>query len=294
MFENEDDFKNIVSRLNIDDKPNDSHRESLRRQMLSAFNETQQKSFTHAVSWQKIRRTIMKSQITKLATAALVVLIAVLGITLLDKSTTVAWAIEDTAEALDQFNALYISGVIAVPLEDIGGGPEEVVLSVKVEKTPFEVWAEANEERTRSGNMKCKTADGKVVVYDNTKTYTYYPNSNTVEIEQGQHAMINPWFSGDFLLKIQEFAEDLQVIYGKDSATGRDRVFVTYTERTNAKSYWFEIDLETSLPVCLKTWNNTRREGPPAAQCERIIYFKDLPDKFFEFEIPEGATVIEK
>jgi len=66
MFENEDDFKNIVDRLNIDDKPNDSHRENLRRQMLSTFGEGQQPKTT----WQ----SIIKNPITKLAAAAVIII----------------------------------------------------------------------------------------------------------------------------------------------------------------------------------------------------------------------------
>lgn len=65
MFKNENDFKNIVNQLNIDDKPNDSHRENLRRQMLSAFSESQQPKTT----W----RAIIKSPITKLAAAVIII-----------------------------------------------------------------------------------------------------------------------------------------------------------------------------------------------------------------------------
>lgn len=39
MFKNESDFKKIVDRLDIDSNPSPAHRESLRRQMLSVFNE---------------------------------------------------------------------------------------------------------------------------------------------------------------------------------------------------------------------------------------------------------------
>lgn len=66
MFENENDFKKIVSQLNIDNKPNDAHRENLRRKMLSAFGEGQQPKTT----WQ----SIMKSPITKLAAAAVIIM----------------------------------------------------------------------------------------------------------------------------------------------------------------------------------------------------------------------------
>lgn len=65
MFKNENDFKKIVSQLNIDDKPNPAHRENLRRQMLSAFSEGQQPK----TAW----RAIIKSPITKLAAAVIII-----------------------------------------------------------------------------------------------------------------------------------------------------------------------------------------------------------------------------
>jgi len=80
MFKNEADFKKIVSRLNIDTEPNLAHRETLRRRMLSVFNETAQQSQTrttpHGVLW----RTIMKSPITKLAVAAVIIIAVLIGI----------------------------------------------------------------------------------------------------------------------------------------------------------------------------------------------------------------------
>ena len=80
MYKNEDDFKNLINRLNIDDRPNNAHKESLRRQMLSAFNETQHKTLLPAETWQSIRRTIMKSPITKIAAAAVIIIAIMIGI----------------------------------------------------------------------------------------------------------------------------------------------------------------------------------------------------------------------
>lgn len=300
MIKNEDDFKKLIGQLDIDSEPNPAHRENLRRQMLSVFNETKQKPSTHIATWQTIRRTIMKSQITKLATAAVVILIALFGITLLDKSVTPAWAIEDTAEALDQFNALYISGVAAPSLKALEEGFDtEIVAALgkllqENRGIPVEFWARANEERTRSGNIRARTPDGIVGVADDTKTYIYDPNSNTVYVQQGSHIMINPWLSGDFLLKVQEGAEDWQVVYGKDAATGRKLAFITCTFPTRSYSMWVEIDLETNLPVRYKIWHNIRQEGIPAYDMQRIVFFEQLPDELFEFEIPEDATIIEK
>jgi len=76
MFQNEDDFKKIVSRLDIDDKPNAAHRESLRGRMLSVFDKSGEESKTAS---RPLWRTIMKSPITKIAAAAAVIMIVVIG-----------------------------------------------------------------------------------------------------------------------------------------------------------------------------------------------------------------------
>jgi hypothetical protein len=92
MFKNEDDFKTIVNRLNIDDKPNPAHRESLRGQMLSVFNASEEQTISQS---KPLWRTIMKSPITKLAAAAVIIFAVLFGIHLIGNSvdvTTVALA----------------------------------------------------------------------------------------------------------------------------------------------------------------------------------------------------------
>jgi outer membrane lipoprotein-sorting protein len=99
MFKNEADFKKLVSRLNIDDKANPAHRENLRRQMISAFDEAAQKSATRIIDFRTFGRIIMKSKITKLAAAAVIIIAAIMTIHYLGGSTTnVAWA--DVAEQI--------------------------------------------------------------------------------------------------------------------------------------------------------------------------------------------------
>jgi outer membrane lipoprotein-sorting protein len=77
MFNSEDEFKNIVENLNIDDTTNESHKQDLRRQMFSIFEQ----STTHTAGLrQTIGRIIMKSKITKLAAAAVIIIALVIGI----------------------------------------------------------------------------------------------------------------------------------------------------------------------------------------------------------------------
>ncbi len=96
MSEYEDNFKKIVDNLNIDDKPNEAHREKLRRQMLCAFNSD--KTTPSTAPGQNVWRTIMKAKITKLTAAAVIII----GIFLFfgnDQETLYAQIMESISEA---------------------------------------------------------------------------------------------------------------------------------------------------------------------------------------------------
>ena len=80
MFKDESEFKKIVNRLNIDTEPNPKHREDLRRHMLSVFNEAEQQPATRITVLQILRRTIMKSPLTKIAAAAVIIIGVLTGI----------------------------------------------------------------------------------------------------------------------------------------------------------------------------------------------------------------------
>jgi hypothetical protein len=285
MNDNEKQFEDFVRQIKFDDTPDYSHRDELEKDILAALaKQTRQ---------QEVWRIIMKSKMTKFAAAAVIILIGIFSITLWDRSTTPAWAIEDTAKALDRFNAIYISGVVGIPIGKFGGG-EDLVLR-EDETMTVDMWAQANKKRTKSANIRMETGDGAVGAVYNMTTYMYDPEKKTVQIESGEGIRLNPWPSGDFLLRVHEMdIPDLKVIYGKDGTTGRDHAFLTLSNPCQRQSWWLEIDLETNLPVRAKGWNNTRREGIPSMDMQRIVYFHVLPDEMFEFEIPEGATVIDK
>ena len=105
MFRNEADFKKIVSRFNIDNKPNPAHRENLRRQMLSAFNETNEQPSLRATLFQTLRRTIMKRPIPKLAAAVAIIIAILIGINQFDSSidvTTPTFTVSDVMNAMNE------------------------------------------------------------------------------------------------------------------------------------------------------------------------------------------------
>lgn len=82
-----------------------------------------------------IWRTIMKSPITKIAATALIVVALSLSINILDKSTTTAYAIEQTIKASHTVRYLYVKGFAPAQNE------------------PIEIWVEFN-ERGQLENMR--------------------------------------------------------------------------------------------------------------------------------------------
>ena len=80
MFKDESEFKKMIDRMNIDTEPDSAHRDGLRRQMLRVFNESKRQSQKPKAPFGVIRRIIMKSPITKLAAAAVIIIAVLIGI----------------------------------------------------------------------------------------------------------------------------------------------------------------------------------------------------------------------
>ncbi|MHC4418104.1 MAG: hypothetical protein ACYSU6_05905 [Planctomycetota bacterium] len=151
MFESENDFKNIVEQLNIDTQPNDNHRENVRRQMLSAFNQSRQ----HRISWPTI---------TKLAAAAAIIITATLAITFLQQSATPAYAIEQTIEANRGMRYLHTK-YFDSSHDDVG-------------KECWLEFDETGEPKNVRINWSEWMARGEIVVWNPDRTQTWRPKEN--------------------------------------------------------------------------------------------------------------------
>ncbi len=80
MFENERDFERVVADLRIDAEPNPAHREQLRRKMLTTYAEAGRYWGTDPAVLARPKATSWTVSIAKLATAAAIVVVAILGI----------------------------------------------------------------------------------------------------------------------------------------------------------------------------------------------------------------------
>ena len=99
MFKDETDFEKVVDRLNVDITPNPEHREKLRRQMLSVFSTTVQQSQKRIAPIGAFRRKFMRSRMTKLAAAVVIIIAVLVGINPFSRSNgSFAAMIENTEQ----------------------------------------------------------------------------------------------------------------------------------------------------------------------------------------------------
>jgi len=246
--------------------------------MLRAFEKTESQKTGHQPN---LWRIFMKSKITKLATAAMILLAVFFGINLLDKAVTPAWAIEQTIDLLKNFNGIHFSGAT---LDE--QGKQELV----------EGWARANDQQTASDMFRLEADTGQIIVVSKTTQYKYDPQTNIVNIVEGQGPAMSPWIGAGFFESLKKITLDWNETLGKDPSTDRDRVFVTCSHpaagNDGPRSWWFEFDVESKLLVSMKQWDNMARQGIPDFYVKAITYYEDLPDDLFHFEIPEGAEIV--
>jgi len=240
-----------------------------------------------------IWRTIMKSHITKLAAAAVIIVTVGLLVTILHYSATPAWAIEQSIDALSHYKAVLVEGLDSERTWREDGS---------LEQRPFKAWAVANEAQTMVEKYRHEVDGVPIITTNGKKTWRYNPQTNTVRVENRPYIASECWCGSQFLEQIKDLLGEVipnwEVTYGKDPATGKQRAFlkIAWLEKryNGPRSMCLEFDVESKLPVSLKQWENANWEGPATLVVEKITYHENLPDDLFEFEIPEGATVIEE
>jgi len=233
-------------------------------------------------------RIIMKSNTTKLATAAMILLALGLSVAILDHLASPAWALDQTVEALKQVEAIYIAGRLYHP----ESGSEKV----------FEMWGRPHStDPTHSGDFRLREGDDHVAVASPQENLTYLyerhaeRQTDVVYITEGLNRDMTTFYSGDVLAEFRAMAQDWKEEYRKDPETGRDCVFVTFRGApVNTASYWrLQIDLETKLPVHAGVWYAPDRQGRPHYEFTEMKYNPEIPEGWFDFQIPAGAQIID-
>ncbi|HCO96770.1 MAG TPA: hypothetical protein DIU00_22995 [Phycisphaerales bacterium] len=254
-----------------------------------------------AVTTQNIWRTIMKSPITKLATAAAIIIAAVSLITILDKSATPAYGITDVPGLFKKAKAIHIQGWIHFNLTDKGK---------KVPKAPVERWIDLENGRARfTGTLvnaspeqvkvtiKETVLSGqyKMVLYHGRKQAVFYRMSDYQRMLK-THDCLQDMF-GRLFDKIEDLnnivktgQEEIDGV-AYDIWTCEFKETASDLERINRYKYW--LSPTTGESGRFQSWYKNGEEpwrlGHDYYEIERDV---DIPEGIFAMEIPEGYEAI--
>jgi len=249
MTDNEEKFENFARQIKFDDTPNYEHRDKLEKDLLFALQKQQRRQHKPFL---QIWRPIMKTRIVKLAAAIL--LIAALVITLLEKSTPTAYAIEQTVEAFKNVRFLHLISC------DQGGQIED------------ERWIELGLDG-RQVRYRQEKPPVWLDIEDGKTTAVYYKDKQTVVLYDGREKQYQ-WIGdlGSFLENLRQKGE---IIAENVNYKGQISHLVLWP-MMNAQCY---IDPATKLPIAIGTTHLSYEQPPPGT---------------FEITIPENYTVIDK
>ena len=263
MFKDEKEFKKFVDKLNIDTKSNSTHREKLKKQMLSVFDETskQQKSGT-VISLEYIRNKIMKSPITKIAAAA--VLIIVLFLTINSSGTLYA----QVTNSLRKADTLHVSG-------EYWDGED---------LHTFDTWYSKDIGLSRYDYRSDQTT---IRLYDNSHMWQYsFGNkyaiqSNNIDSDYFINELLNITPSESF---IREASGD------KDIDGFQCQLYASYNDdQTISKKIW----LDDMKRVRYTEYTNQKQDGSLRRRYSHFKYDITIDNKVFSKDFGENVTIVD-
>lgn len=218
---------------------------------------------------------IMKTKATKLGVAAVIIACIVLSIPFMEKTITPAYSVEQTLQAMQNLRTMYMA------CKDWNG-------------EQFEMWIELNPDTGIPEYCRAYWPKSKVLNISRPDTsYQFSERANQVQINSGQLYQMDLAPAKVFeqlLLASREDPDSVTIFHEHDGQSNKSLIVViTRHEKQSFKVY---IDPDTKLPVRVQGLES-RLLGSVIRDIDRIEFNVELPEDIFDFEIPEGASIID-
>jgi len=231
------------------------------------------------VAQPKVSRTIMKSRIVKLATAAVIMIAVVLGLTtVLDHGATPAYAIEQTIEAIKSVPTVHIFGR-------------------DWDDRQIEMWVQVD---TNTGLMEyCyinHIDDDRLMISTPENTYYHDLRTNTVRIKDGP-SVSSVFRLGEFFEGMRLLSErfDGRITYCEVCDLNRNQKVIELKMSSPQVQIVSLIDPQTKLPISIKVTAGEKFGTYEILKHATQIYYDDSPPEgLFDFKVPVGATIIKE
>ena len=220
---------------------------------------------------------IMKSPVTKVAAAAVIVLGVLLSTRLWDSSVPSAYAVEQTFAAMRTIKSMHVYST------GWDGGKGETWIQINPE-TGHEEYYRAEE-------------DNFLIVGTPQATYYYNKDKNLVRIRNKYMPASEVRFSRffeDIVEWVRQHNGELSFHSEFDEDLGREVIVVWAAVPAQGdmceKEGVIRVDSQTKLPISYEAFKGRPEEGTKSV--DRIEYNVTLSEGLFEFEIPDGAEVV--
>jgi len=254
-------------------KTSDEMHDRILSNVLQTLDEKQKQkpSVKSPVLW----RIIMKSPITKLSTAVVIIVCIALTTIFMVKTVTPAYSVEQTLQAMQNLRTMYMA------CKDWNG-------------EQFEMWIELNPDTGIPEYCRAYWPKSKVLNISRPDTsYQFSERANQVQINSGQLYQMDvaPAKVFEQLLLASREDPNSVVIFHEYNRQNNKSLIVVIT-RQNKQSFKVYIDPDTKLPVRVQGLES-RLLGSVIRDIDRIEFNVELPEEIFTFEIPEGASIID-
>ena len=218
----------------------------------------------------------MKSKMTKLAVAAVIIVAVVFSIILLDKTTTSAYAVEQTIQAMRSISSVHAYST------DWDGRKLESWLQIDPET------GEAEYQYSDYGNL--------LIVGTPQVSYFYHRDVNRVRIQKGKVRVSKIRYSRffeDTVRYVQEHDGKLKFHRLFDEDLRKEVIMVHVTLPVQEIEIIIRIDPQTKLPINMEAIDTGHSPRHDIKSVDLIEYNVPVPEGIFDFEIPEGAEIVE-
>lgn len=237
-----------------------------------------------------LRRTIMKRHWPKLAAAAVIIVAVVLSITILEKSPTVAYALEQTIQANHSVRTIHIKRYI----------PEN--------EQPEEYWAEFDEtgQLLRCRIEAPKTEDGpKTVLWQDDKAEVWFKAKNSHVIINDKTVALH-WRSiieeidpklGIKRLEERQANKEVEVEIEEPSKKGQSiRLTVLYLEnsQTPGRRLILQIDPVTKFLTQIEHYELVQGDYQLESRQEILGYNQPIDPLMFTLQVPDDVIRIDQ
>jgi len=269
MFKDEKDFEKVVNRLKIDTKPNPKHHEDLREKMLAAFKEQQPSNLI--IAFRTVRSIIMKSPVTKLAAAAVIIIAAFIVLSPIGSPTPAF------ADIIQPF--LTARTAVFQMIMQFEGAPTQTFECYYSEPIRMRQISKEHDAIVISDLQK-----GKIVTLVPAQKRAFVIEMENMPEDQDQSEFNMFAQIRNHILEAQE-SEDASVEFlGEHKINGLTTI--GYHVRRPGIDMTIWADPQTKLPVQL-----TNTTGPATYTISDIVFDVELDESLFSLEIPDDYIV---